>query len=49
VPKDKINRKYVHLFGQKIKDRKIKNVFLGTENEKENKIWSTFVADAQGV
>jgi len=33
VPKDKISRKYVHLFGQKIKDRtSLKNVFSDTEN-----------------
>jgi len=38
--KNKINRKYVHLFGRKIKMR-----FSGAENEKENKIRSASNAD----
>jgi len=41
VRKNKIHRKYMHLFRQKNKRLKNKtNVFFGAKNEKENEIWS---------
>jgi len=39
LPKNKIHRKYVHLFRPKNRRRKNKtNAFFGAENEKENEI-----------